>query len=123
MPEEKKITLRLRPGEDDDLLAWVDGLRLPHGKKGEEIKDTLRRGIGSEEAAPAAQLDAGNLLADIRQVLEATLSTQLANLSLRANAPVSDTEDDEYANACLDQLGDALLFDVDDEDEQGWGNA
>ena len=122
MQKETKITIRLKSGEDDELIAWLKAIDSSYGKKGPEIKAALRRGIGNPGAAPAAQLDAGNLLADIRQVLEATLSTQLANLSLRANAPGLDTEEDEYANACLDQLGDALLFDVDDEDDQGWGN-
>jgi len=122
MPAEKKLTLRLRPGVDDDLLEWVNNLRLPHGRKGAAIKAALRRGIGTPDATSAAQPDAGNLLADIRQVVEATLSTQLANLSLIANTPVVTAEEDEYANACLDQLGDALIFDVDDEGEAGWGS-
>ena len=122
MQKETKITIRLKSGEDDELIAWLEAIDSSYGKKGPVIKAALLRGIGNPGAAPAAQLDAGNLLADIRQVLEATLSTQLANLSLRANAPVSDAEEDEYANACLDQLGDALLFDVDAEDDQGWGN-
>lgn len=122
MSAEKKLTLRLRPGVDDDLLAWVNNLRLPHGRKGEAIKAALRRGINMPDAAHPAEFDAGNLLADIRQVVEATLSTQLANLALVANTPASAAEADEYADNCLDQLGGALLFDVDDEDDQGWGN-
>lgn len=121
MSKDKKITLRLKPGEDDDLLAWLEAIDSTYGKKGAAIKATLRRGIDTPDATSAAQPDAGNLLADIRQVVEATLSTQLANLSLIANTPVVTAEEDEYANACLDQLGDALIFDVDDEGEAGWG--
>ncbi len=121
MREEKKLTLRLRSGADDDLIAWLDDLRLPHGKKGEAIKNILRRGLESGEDPPTSKLDAGSLLVDIRQVVEATVTTALANISLTANTLATDSEEDEYANNCLDQLGEELLFDLDDEEETSWG--
>ncbi len=121
MRKEKKLTLRLRPGEDDDLLIWLDELRLPHGKKGETIKDTLRRGLRSAETPSVTKLDAGNLLADIRQVVEATLVSALANISLEASSPMESAEEDEKIGVCLDQLGESLLFELDDDRDEGWG--
>jgi hypothetical protein len=118
MGKEKKLTLRLRPGEDDDLIAWAESLQLSYGKKGVAIKNALRRGIRSDEAPPAAQLDTSNLLAEIRQVVEATMTTTLATISIAANTPSAEGEEDEYAKDCLDQLGSELLFDLDEEDDE-----
>ena len=40
-----RITLSLRPGEDEDLLAYFD--RVPAGKRAETVKEVLRwRAIG-----------------------------------------------------------------------------
>ncbi len=115
MRSEKKITLRLNHVKDSDLIIWLDELQLPYGKKGEAIKNALRRGIRSDEVPPAAQLDTSDFLAEIRQVVEATMTTTLATISIAANTPSAEGEEDEYAKDCLDQLGSELLFDPDEE--------
>jgi hypothetical protein len=76
MPNELKITLRFYPGTDDELIAWLSELNLPYGKKGEAIKAAMRRGLDQ-----ADRLDAGSLLADIRQTIETTLQKSLGTFT------------------------------------------
>lgn len=115
MPEEKKITLRLFAGKDDDLLAWLESLHVPHGEKGETIKNAIRRGLALPQETPSAALEAGTLLADIRQVVEATLQTTLAGLSLYPAESAEATEADETIEACLYGLGQELLLDTEEQ--------
>ena len=44
MSHPVKLTIRLAPGKDDDLIGWIAGLAMPYGEKGETIKQVLRRG-------------------------------------------------------------------------------
>jgi hypothetical protein len=108
--EKTKLTIRLYPGQDDDLIAWLSELRLPHGQKGDEIKNALRRGIGQAGTIPpAATLDASALLADIRQVVEAAL--QSAMLTPPSQQSASSADKSEQLMSKLDQ---AMNFDLDD---------
>jgi len=110
MKNDLKLTIRLYPGQDDDLIAWLSELRLPHGQKGDEIKQTLRRGIGQTGAVPpAATLDASALLADIRQVVEAVVQSAVITPSTQ---PFANAGDD--AEQLMSKLDQAMGFDLDD---------
>ena len=103
MPQELKITLRLYPGPDDELIVWLNGLNLPYGKKGEAIKDALRRGLGQSATTNPAALDAGSLLADLRQVIEASIQTSLAGLAVNSPA-ANETDQTEQVEDRLSRL-------------------
>jgi hypothetical protein len=81
MPNELKITLRFYPGTDDELIAWLSELDLPYGKKGEAIKAAMRRGLDQAVRVSPDPLDAGSLLADIRQTIETTLQKSLGTFT------------------------------------------
>lgn len=107
MTQDLKLTIRLYSGPDDDLIAWLDSLDF---QKGEAIKAALRRGQGQPAASTSATLDAGSLLADIRLVVEATLQTSLAGLSV--NLPVAkQTEQTDQAEERLSRLDRDLSLD------------
>lgn len=58
--KRKTLLAKLVPGKDDDLIAWLES--IPDGAKNQEIKNTLRAGMGwaqvdysrPSEAAPQA---------------------------------------------------------------------
>jgi len=75
MSKYLKLTIRFYPGQDDDLIAWLEEMRASYGKKGETVKGTLRKGLGAVDSASAVALDHGSLLADIRQVMESSLAS------------------------------------------------
>ena len=67
MTKPTKLTLRLHPDQDADLIRWLASLDdLPFGQKGRAIKKTLRRGLGQE---PETAFDAETLLTDIRDMV------------------------------------------------------
>jgi hypothetical protein len=104
MKQELKFTVRLYSGPDDDLIAWLNSLSF---QKGEAIKAALRRGQGQPTASTSATLDAGSLLADIRLVVEATLQTSLAGLSVNL-ATVNQAEQTDQAEERLARLDQDL---------------
>ncbi len=104
MKQELKITIRLYPGLDDDLIVWLNSLSF---QKGEIIKTALRRGQGQPAASTSATLDDGSLLADIRQVVEATLQASLASLSVNLPA-ANQTEQTDQAEERLARLDQDL---------------
>jgi hypothetical protein len=61
-----RITLSLRPGEDDDLLVFFD--RLPAGGRARAVVTALRQG-GVGEAAVGAVFDEAELLAALDDLL------------------------------------------------------
>jgi hypothetical protein len=61
-----RITLSLRPGEDDDLLAFFD--RLPAGGRARAVVTALRQG-GVEETAVGQPFDEAELLAALDDLL------------------------------------------------------
>lgn len=48
-------TIRLREGNDDELIDWMNGLGDEYGYKTQAIKAALRRGIGAEEQEHGTQ--------------------------------------------------------------------
>ena len=61
-----RITLSLRPGEDDDLLAFFDG--LPAGSRARTVVTALRQG-GVRETAVNQAFDEVELLAALDDLL------------------------------------------------------
>jgi hypothetical protein len=61
-----RITLSLRPGEDDDLLAFFD--RLSAGGRARAVVTALRQG-GVGETAVGAAFDEAELLAALDDLL------------------------------------------------------
>ena len=106
MTKHTKLTLRLHPEQDADLIRWLASLDdLPFGQKGRAIKEALRRGLGQE---PKATIDAEALLADIRAIVEVAVQQALANAVI-VNQSASPEVTDE-TDALLDQLGDQLML-------------
>ncbi len=106
MTKHTKLTLRLHPDRDADLIRWLASLDdLPFGQKGRAIKETLRRGLG-QQSEPL--LDAEKLLADIRAVVESAVQQALARGVTITSYPTPDDTDE--TDALLDQLGDQLML-------------
>jgi len=104
-----KLTIRLYPGPDDDLLRWLAGMEgQPYGAKSQAVKEALRRGLGMN--SPAAPAGAAVDLAEIRAVVEAAVEAALARLEGTVVArPAPDAVDDEVERL-LDTLGEALVL-------------
>ncbi|HEY77345.1 MAG TPA: hypothetical protein G4O00_14405 [Thermoflexia bacterium] len=107
-----KFTLRLHPGQDDDLIRWLGSLDGLHfGAKTQAVKEALRRGIESGDGpgrpAPAPAVD----LPEIRAVVEAAVEQALARFEGRVSAtPSAPPEVDEEVEALLDGLGANLVL-------------
>lgn len=105
-----KLTLRLHPGRDDDLIRWLESLDGLHfGAKTQAVKDALRRGIegGSGLPGPAPPVD----LPEIRAVVEAAVEQAMARFEGRVLAVSSaPPEADEEVEALLDGLGANLVL-------------
>ncbi len=103
-----KLCLRLYADRDADLLAWLTALDdLPFGGKAEAVKTALRRGVGTPDMVnPAVSTD---LLVQVRAVVEAAVTSALANARLavaplEAEAPADETE------AMLDAFAENLTL-------------
>ncbi len=108
MTQPRKLTLRLHPDRDADLIRWLASLDdLPFGQKGRAIKEALRRGLG-QQPEPESALNAESLLADIRAVVESAVQQALA--SGVTIIPSSIPDDTDETDALLDQLGDQLML-------------
>ncbi|MBA3533237.1 MAG: hypothetical protein H0T73_15060 [Ardenticatenales bacterium] len=106
--------IRLLPGQDDDLIAWLATLEgEPHGVRGQHYKQIVREGLrvcgglpwsgsGHGPVPPATPLDTEALLGDIRRVMEAVLKTALA----RGTVLVTST--DAGGAAAVQDVGDWL---------------
>lgn len=62
-----RITLSLRPGEDDDLLVFFD--ELPAGSRAQAVVTALRQGSGVGETAVSQPFDETELLAALEDLL------------------------------------------------------
>ena len=106
MTKPTKLTLRLHPEQDADLIRWLASLDdLPFGQKGRAIKEVLRRGLGQE---PETAFDAEALLTDIRDIVEVAVQQGLANAAILSSPHPPDDADE--TDALLDQLGDQLML-------------
>ena len=110
MGRNVKLTIRLTPGTDDDLIAWLESLDVPWGLKGQKVKDALRRGVGKlrrEEELP----DLTILLPEIRRVVAAGVSDALSGFQITQSAAGIDPGVEEETENMLDKLGGFLLLD------------
>ena len=106
MTKHTKLTLRLHPDRDADLIRWLASLDdLPFGQKGRVIKEALRRGLGQ---TPEPALDAETLLADIRAIVASAVQQAMASAANINQASIPDNTDE--TDALLDQLGDQLML-------------
>ncbi|MGD9100733.1 MAG: ribbon-helix-helix protein, CopG family [Anaerolineae bacterium] len=114
-----KHTLRLYPGVDDDLIEGLDQLAAQLAKpKNQIIKDALRERIGDGSVQPAVSVEPAVNLAEIRQVVEAAVSSSLARFEgqMTGVAVTVEGQEDDETRTLLGNLGAALIFD-DDEPE------
>ena len=103
-----KLTLRLHPDRDADLIRWLSSLDdLPFGQKGHVIKEALRRGL---EKQPDSSLGAESFLADIRAIVESAMQQALASASIITPSPSPAPDETDETDALLDQLGDQLML-------------
>lgn len=105
----KTLLLRLRPGQDDDLIRWLEQMDgRPYGVKSQAVKEAIRRGIGQvtpQNSTPVVDLG------EIRAVVEAAVESALARLEGIAVArAVSGTDQDDETEALLDSLDAALVM-------------
>lgn len=121
----RKITIRFSIEEDADLLAWYDNLNS--GKKGEIIKDVLRRQLSMSDKKEAPQLNASKLLADIRQIVDASIVGALEEYALPVEKKVAEKEEDTEAENLLDALIGSSRIDLEDDapdpKNTGWGDS
>lgn len=120
MSRSYKLTLRLDPQTDADLLAWVERLRQQgYGVLSREVKAALRAWLGNGTPSPhrhaAMTLERDGLLVEIRQVVEAAVQSALGSGNLVvASTPPAETEN-QAAEEALEALGQSLLLDDDEE--------
>jgi hypothetical protein len=105
-----KLTIRLTPGTDDDLIAWLENLDVPWGLKGQKVKDALRRGIGNLQQKESF-LDLTVLLPEIRRVVAAGVADALSGFQISQSAARIDPGVEEETENMLDQLGGFLILD------------
>jgi hypothetical protein len=109
MPNNLKLTIRFYRGQDDDLIAWLEEMRASYGKKGETVKDILRKGLGATGSGSAVPLDTGSLLADFRQVMESTLASFAFQPTVQTE---TKPQEDALAEEQLSLLDLDLLLDA-----------
>jgi len=111
-----KLTVRLDPQEDADLVAWIDELkRQGYGALSREIKSALRAIHQGQDPSVIGQLgltgnDLNALLREIRQVVEAAIASALEGVTVRQAAPRTP-QAEEDTSALLEALGEHLLLD------------
>ncbi len=118
MPRRKKKTvehrIRLYPGQDDKLIRWMESLDdLPWGEKAQRVKDALLRSTDVDRSGEpiAAPAPAAVNLAEIRQVVEASIETALARFDGGQITSTADADEDDEAETWLDGLGASLILD------------
>ena len=120
-----RIMFRFYETQDADLIAWYDD--LPSGKKGEKIKSVLRRELPLTEEKEAPSLDAGNLLADIRQIVDLSIKDALEEYALPTEKKATAIEEDTEANDLLDTLINNNRIELEGDSpgpkNTGWGDS
>ena len=131
MSDSKKYTLRLYLDKDQDIIDWLE--KLHNGNHA--IKEILRLSISwngmdgklvGGQTSPSAPIDVAvlvealrqHLLPDMRQVIDASLSTHLAGVFLSKNGDGHDkkSEQDERTREAVQELVGGLALGDDDDD-------
>ncbi|MBN1814552.1 MAG: hypothetical protein JXA14_22120 [Anaerolineae bacterium] len=117
-----KFTLRFYPGQDDDLIRWLDGLDEKQvGAKAQTIKEMLRQVLGSKAIQGARSAGVWDL-AEVRRVVEAGVTSALARLEgqrIGCARPVQADEDDDEVEMLLGALDQSLVLRDDGGDITG----
>jgi hypothetical protein len=116
-----KVTLRFRPGQDDDLIQWLQSLDSLHfGAKSQALKDALRRGLRTGNSESDSELPSNSAgialdLSELRQVVEAAVDTALGRFEgqIGGGTKVTSSAEDDETEALLDNLEAALVLDED----------
>jgi hypothetical protein len=107
-----RLTLRFYPGQDDDLIHWLDELDKDRlGAKNQTVKERLRMAVGAE--LPQATVVASALdLVEVRQVVEAAVASALSRLEgqVVGMASTTTTDDEDEVENLLDALEQALVL-------------
>lgn len=112
--EIKQLHIRLYPGQDDELIEWLESLNgLPVGEKSRRIREALCQGIkaNDSEETKALAID----LSEIRKIVEAAVAQALAGF--RIEAAKASVEEDDGTEEILENLGASLVLSVDQEEE------
>ena len=111
--ECRKFTIRIY---DPALIAWLDTLPSSYGAKSQAIAAALKRGLAGAEAQPSArvELDLETILPDIRQVVEAAITSTLGSIQIVGTQPVGDLEEPDEVEALLARFDHSLMLDEDD---------
>jgi hypothetical protein len=112
--KSRQILLRFYPGQDDELIAWLDQFDdRPYGAKSQAIKEALRRGIGAvtNPGGPAIDWDR------LEQAFEAAAFRVLAahlGPRLSGASPAAPIDEDDETAELLDRLGASMTVSDDD---------
>jgi len=108
----KTLKIRLYPGLDNDLIAWVEQFDdQPYGVKSQSIKNTLRQGI-RESTDQAMETESVLDLSEIRRVIEASVASAMSRFEGQlAVAAITGNREDDETEDLLDALGSALILD------------
>jgi hypothetical protein len=98
MAKEWYLHARLYPGQDSDLIAWLQDLDDRGENRSRAIREAVRRGLGYKDysAVPDAAL--------IEAVVERAVARALAGVALAYTAPGRDGEVEEVHGERLDDL-------------------
>ena len=110
-----RFILRLYPGQDDDLIRWLDELDGEQiGAKTRAMKETLRSGrhIGKAEAARDTSATPPLDLVEVRQVVEAAVDSALGRLDgqLVRIGSADPVEEGDEVEDLLDTFEDSLVL-------------
>jgi hypothetical protein len=107
-----QFVLRFYPGQDDDLIQWLDKLDEEHfGAKTQALKAALRRGM-SADPVPAMAVASTLDLSEVRQVVEAAVASVLGRFEGRIAgvATALPLEEDDEVEDLLDALEGTLVL-------------
>jgi hypothetical protein len=110
-----KFTLRFYPGQDDDLIRWLDGLDgEPIGAKTQAMKMALRRGTdaGQVEAVQGTGTAPVLDLVEVRQVVEAAVASALGRFEgqLAGSAASAAVEEDDEVEDLMHAFEESLVL-------------
>jgi hypothetical protein len=109
------LKIRLYPGQDDDLLEWLEEFEdQPYGVRTQALKSALRRGSGVKADLPTVPVQPELDLAEVRRVVEAAVTSVLIRFTgqgVGTGVGLPPEEDDETEDL-LSALGATLVLDA-----------
>lgn len=111
-----KFTLRFYPGQDDDLIHWLDDLDEEQiGAKTQAMKEALRRGMRADPlqaTGTAPELD----MVEVRRVVEAAVASALSRFEglIGDSAATTPAEEDDEVENLLEGFQYSLVLGEDE---------